>query len=120
MQAPRAWLECFTSHLLTLDFVFSQVDSSPLALQTNSDLIYLLLYVDDIIVIGTNDTYIAYLICQLRSHFGMTDLWSLKYFFGFEITRSRTEIHVSQTKYAHNVLIRLGWLLQSLVGLLLL
>lgn len=27
-QAPRAWSECFTSHLLTLGFVASMADSS--------------------------------------------------------------------------------------------
>lgn len=107
-QAPRAWFECFTSSLLTLGFVASQADSSLFILQSKGDLIYLLLYVDYIIITGTSDSYIVDLICRLQSQFDMTDLRGLKYFLGLEITCSTTGIYVSQIKYAHDILSRFG------------
>ena len=51
-QAPRAWFERFTFHLLHLGFQASFADSSLFIFQSKSTLIYLLLYVDDIIIIG--------------------------------------------------------------------
>ena len=49
-QAPRAWFERFTFHLLHLGFTASLVDSSLFIFQSSNTIIYLLLYVDDIIV----------------------------------------------------------------------
>ena len=49
-QAPRAWFERFTFHLLHLGFTTSLADNSLFIFQSSSTIIYLLLYVDDIIV----------------------------------------------------------------------
>ena len=49
-QAPRAWFERFTSQLLHLGFMASLADSSLFVYHSGSTILYLLLYVDDIII----------------------------------------------------------------------
>lgn len=109
-QAPCAWFECFTSHLLTLGFEASHADSSLFVRHDNHSITYLLLYVDDIIVTGSNNAYIEELVSQLRLWFEMTDLGVLKYFLGLEIGYSTGGITVNQSKYARDVLARFGML----------
>lgn len=109
-QAPRAWFECFTSYLLTLGFSASTAESYLFVLKKGSDIVYLLLYVDDIIVTGTITSIITELISKLQCRFDMTDLGALKYFLGLEITRDMDGIHVSQAKYVRDVLTRFGML----------
>lgn len=64
-QAPRAWFERFTFHLLHLGFTTSVTDSSLFIFQSANTIIYLLLYVDDIIIIGNSPDQISYLISAL-------------------------------------------------------
>lgn len=54
-------LNVLPSYLLTLGFSASQADSSLFAMKHNGDLINLL-YIDDIIITGTNDRLIGSLI----------------------------------------------------------
>uniref|UniRef100_A0A2N9HH98 Integrase catalytic domain-containing protein n=1 Tax=Fagus sylvatica TaxID=28930 RepID=A0A2N9HH98_FAGSY len=59
-QAPRAWFEKFSSHLLTVGFTASQADPSLFIYRHGSTVLYLLLYVDDIILTGNHSTAIDY------------------------------------------------------------
>ena len=49
-QAPRAWYSCFSSYLVSLGFVNAKTDTSLFVYHRGGDTIYLLLYVDDIVV----------------------------------------------------------------------
>lgn len=51
-QAPRAWFERFTTHLLSLGFTASTADPSLFVFHSKNAILYLLLYVDDIIITG--------------------------------------------------------------------
>ncbi|CAL8993048.1 unnamed protein product [Prunus brigantina] len=64
-QAPRAWFHCFFSHLLRLGFIASQSDSSLFVYTQGSIHIYLLIYVDDILVTGSDPSRITTLISDL-------------------------------------------------------
>ena len=87
-QALRAWFERFSFHLLHLGFTASVVDSSLFVFCSDNTIIYLLLYVDDIIVIGNDSTQIAHLIATLGQVFELKDLGSLNYFLGIQITHT--------------------------------
>lgn len=103
-QAPRAWFECFTTHLLTLGFVASLADSSLFVRIERASCTYLLLYVDDIIITGSDSSYISHLKLCLGDEFQITDLGILKYFLGLEVKNCDVGFHVSQGKYLRDLL----------------
>lgn len=57
-QAPRAWFAMFSSYLLSLGFVSSKADTSLFVLHQNSVVTLVLIYVDDIIVTGSDSTFL--------------------------------------------------------------
>ena len=70
---------------------------------------YILIYVDDFIVTGNNEHEINSLVKQLNHEFSIKDLGNLSYFLGIEVTRiSKSEIHLSQTKYIKEILTKTG------------
>ena len=105
-QAPKAWFKRFTFHLLHLGFIASMADRSLFIFQSSGTIIYLLLYVDDIIVIGNNSSQIAHLITTLSQVFELKDLGPLSYFLGIQISHTEYRITLNQTKYASDVLHR--------------
>ena len=105
-QAPRAWFHRFSNFLFTVGFQCSTADPSLFVYSTDPELIYLLLYVDDIIITGSNESLINTLIHKLSREFSMKDLGPLHYFLGLEVTYSATSIFLSQYKYAKDLLIR--------------
>ena len=105
-QAPRAWFEKFSTHLLTLGFIASQSDSSLFIFRHGTTVLYLLLYVDDIILTGSNPDAITALITALASAFELKDLGRLTYFLSLQIDYRTTGLFVHQTKYATDILTR--------------
>uniref|UniRef100_A0A2N9J9G3 Uncharacterized protein n=1 Tax=Fagus sylvatica TaxID=28930 RepID=A0A2N9J9G3_FAGSY len=103
-QAPRAWFERFTSHLLTLGFSASVADASLFILHHGSTTVYLLLYVDDIIITGNNPTAISDIITQLSNAFELKDLGPLRYFLGLQIDYKKVGLFVHQHKYITDLL----------------
>jgi hypothetical protein len=49
-QVSRAWYSCFTSYLASIDFVETKSDTSLFIYRRGDDIVYLLLYVDDIVL----------------------------------------------------------------------
>lgn len=70
--------------LLSLGFQQSLSDSSLFVLHKDKDLVYILVYVDDILITGSNSDLITTLIAQLRTAFALKDLGPLHYFLGIE------------------------------------
>ena len=70
--------------------------------------ILLLLYVDDMIIIGDDLSGIQELKDFLSQQFEMKDLGHLSYFLGFEITHSTYDLYITQAKYASDLLSRAG------------
>jgi hypothetical protein len=66
----------------------------------------LLLYVDDMIIIGDDSEYIAFVKARLRDQFLMTDLGPLCYFLGIEVSSSSDGFSISQEKYIQDLLAR--------------
>jgi hypothetical protein len=109
-QAPRAWFHRFSHFLLTVGFTSSQADSNLFVYSSALDTIYLLLYVDDIIITGSNISLIDSFIRKLHHEFSMKDLGALNYFLGLEFTHSATRIFLSQLKYTRDLLLRVDLL----------
>jgi hypothetical protein len=103
-QAPSAWFERFTSHLLTLGFIASVANASLFILRRGSLTVYLLLYVDDIIITGNDSSTITTIISQLSTAFELKDLGPLRYFLGLQIDYTKGGFFVHQRKYLTDLL----------------
>ncbi|GKB87390.1 ribonuclease H-like domain-containing protein [Tanacetum coccineum] len=71
-----------------------------------SQVAYLLLYVDDIILTASSTSLLQQLIDSLHREFDMTDLGDLNYFLGISAVRHFTGLFLSQQKYALQLLER--------------
>ena len=71
-------------------------------------MILLLLYVDDIPIIGSNTFQVSSFITQLDLEFALRDLERLNYFLGLEVTYLPKDMHFNQHRYIHNLLSRIG------------
>lgn len=109
-QAPRAWYSRLSSKLLALGFIASKADISLFIYKKRSLIIYLLVYVDDIIITSSSTAAIDALLADLRAEFALKDLGSLNYFLGIQVTRLSDGILLSQEKYATDLLRRVGML----------
>jgi hypothetical protein len=74
-QAPRAWYENLTEHLLKLNFKHFNLDNATLFVKkVGKTIVYLVVYVDDLLIIGNNESYIASIKKELKKGFEMIDL----------------------------------------------
>jgi histone deacetylase 1/2 len=71
---------------------------------------YLLVYVDDIILISSSVTAADRLLSALGGHFAVKDLGALHYFLGLEVSRSPAGLTLTQHKYSLDLLRRAGML----------
>ena len=105
-QAPKAWFESFTTQLLHLGFIASSADSSLFIYHHQQVIAYLLLYVDDIVLTSNSPSFLDHLILQLRKVFDLKDLGDLHYFLRLQVSRTSDALHVTQSKYASDLLIK--------------
>ncbi|XP_021805603.1 uncharacterized protein LOC110749740 [Prunus avium] len=78
--------------------------------QHASYVIFLLLYVDDIVVTGNDSRFLHQFITTLGLAFDIKDLGPLHFFLGLQVTTKSDGLHISQLKYAHDLLKRHGML----------
>ena len=81
-QAPREWYHKLSSQLLRLSFTGSKTDTSLFFLNTGP--IYVLIYVDDILILGPSSTQIGALVKSLSELFTLRDLGTASHFLGVE------------------------------------
>ncbi|WJZ92853.1 hypothetical protein VitviT2T_011828 [Vitis vinifera] len=104
-QAPRAWYSRIDSHLIQLGFRRSENEAT-LYLKQNDDGLQLVvsLYVDDMLVTGSNVKLLADFKMEMQDVFEMSDLGIMNYFLGMEIYQCSWGIFISQRKYAMDIL----------------
>ena len=72
--------------------------------------IYLIVYVDDSIITGSDHDGIQKLKKHLFSHFQTKDLGKIKYFLNIEVAQSNSRVVISQSKYTLDILTDTGML----------
>jgi hypothetical protein len=90
--------------LIKLGFVTSKADTSLFIYHKARVTIYLLVYVDDIIVTSSTPVAVTTLLEGLHSEFALKDLGVLHYFLGMQVSRTRDSLVLSQEKYASEIL----------------
>jgi hypothetical protein len=103
-QAPRAWFTRLSNFLLELGFKGFLVDTSLFIYVHGNIQIYMLVYVNDILITGTHPRVIYNIIAELQSEFPLKDLGTLSYFLGIQVTRDASGLHACQTKYISELL----------------
>ncbi|CAI7881577.1 unnamed protein product [Closterium sp. NIES-53] len=106
-QAPREWHNKVKEVLLSLDFHPSSADPT-LFIRRHSEPFYILVYVDDFILVAKDSAQMTSVQAALSKALQMKDLDDLKHYLGMEITRDRQArtISLSQEFYIDNVLKR--------------
>jgi hypothetical protein len=82
-----------------LGFVGAQSDTSLFIYWHGSDMTYLLLYVDDIMLTASSTSLLRRIIAALAAEFAMKDLDSLHHFLGVSVTPRNGGIFLSQRQY---------------------
>ncbi|KAK1420567.1 hypothetical protein QVD17_22267 [Tagetes erecta] len=103
-QAPRAWFQRLSTALQALGFTGSKTDPSLFVYSSKGTLLYMLVYVDDIILTGNNPQAINHIVSSLHKTFAVKDMGNLSYFLGIEIIPSGNNIILSQRKYINELL----------------
>jgi histone deacetylase 1/2 len=104
-QAPRQWFERLQATLLQLGFRSSKCDPSLFIFSSQGNTIYLLVYVDDIIITSNNSTLLHSIIKQLNQAFSLKQLGDLDYFLGIEVNHlSNGSLLLTQSKYIRDLL----------------
>jgi hypothetical protein len=91
-----------------LDFTPSKGDTSLFFLSNKQVTMFILVYVDDIIVASSSQDATNALLKNLESDFVLEDLRGLHYFLGIEVTKTKEGILLTQHKYANELLKRVG------------
>jgi hypothetical protein len=107
-QAPRAWYTRLSDFLLSIGFIASKVDTSLFILSDGTNIFYLLVYVDDILLTGSNSVMLHHLVQLLSSEFKLRDLGDVHYFLGIEVQSTGMGLMLRQHKYILDILTRAG------------
>jgi hypothetical protein len=97
-QAPRASYNRLSEFLISIRFQASKVNTSLFILSLDGAMIYLFVYVDDILLTRSNLTLLHRFITLLQSKFKLRDLSSVNFFLGIEVKPTVMGILLSQHK----------------------
>lgn len=109
-QAPRCWFAKLAGALRKYGFHQSYSDYSLFTYSRNEVRLYVLVYVDDLVLAGNNSSAISTFKAYLSRCFKMKDLGILKYFLGLEVARSKEGIFLNQRKYTLDIISEVGLL----------
>ncbi|KAK2403406.1 putative mitochondrial protein [Trifolium repens] len=110
-QAPRAWNMRMNEFLSQNGYMKCTVEHGIYIKGSSQDnLCIVCLYVDDLLITGSNKNEIDRLTRQLSSEFEMTNLGGLKYFLGLEFTKTSSGVLLHQSKYVSDILKRFNML----------
>ena len=103
-QAPKQWHEKFDNVVLSSGFKINECDKCVYVKDTIEGYVILCLYVDDMIIVGSNDKVIKSTKDMLNSKFDMKDMGLADVILGVKITRTSDGIALSQTHYIDKIL----------------
>jgi len=104
-QAPRSWFHKLSTTLISLGFHPTKSDTSLSLHFHNNITLFVLIFVEDILITGNLNIVIQRLIHSLSQHFARKNLGTLHYFLGVEATLTLDGgLHHFQTKYIQDLL----------------
>lgn len=106
-QASGYWFLTVRGVLLSLGSSQSRADCSLFFRKSGTSVIYILIYVDDMLITGNYLIGIQNVIQQLCKNFSLKDLGDVNLFLGIEINRTAQGLHLHQGNYIKDILDRL-------------
>nr|KYP38661.1 Retrovirus-related Pol polyprotein from transposon TNT 1-94 [Cajanus cajan] len=103
-QASRQWFSKFSTTIIQRGFRQSISDYSLFTYISGQTSVFVLVYVDDIIITSNNDDAIFNIKQFLAQSFSIKDHGNLRYFLGIEVSRSKKGIFLCQRKYTLDIL----------------
>ncbi|KAK9059132.1 hypothetical protein SSX86_021751 [Deinandra increscens subsp. villosa] len=103
-QASRQWYGKLSDALKSRGYVRSPNDHSLFTKQLGSSVIYVAVYVDDILLTGNNLEEMTALKSFLHATFKIKDLGFLNYFLGIEVLKTSEGLLMTQRKFAKDLL----------------
>lgn len=107
-QAHRAWNARLDQTLRALGFKHTISKHAVYACVHGASWLLMGIYVDDLIIIGDEDSKIDNFKLEMKSQFKMSDLGLLNFYLGIEVNQRSDGICLSQTVYACKVLDQAG------------
>ena len=102
-QVPRCWFAKLAKSLKKFGFQQSSYDYPLFTFRDGIVQMNILVYVDDLIISGTNEVVVQRFKDYLNQCFHMKDLGKLKYFLGIEVARNSEGLFFCQQKYALDI-----------------
>jgi hypothetical protein len=93
-QSPRMWYQNFDTYILGMGFVRSKGDHYVYSRKVGNHFIYVVLYVNDMLLVGNNMNVIKEVKSQLSCKFDMKDLSATIFILGMEIKTNHTNMKV--------------------------
>ncbi|KAG6495801.1 hypothetical protein ZIOFF_043629 [Zingiber officinale] len=93
--APRAWYFELRAFLVSLGFIVSRADTSLFVYSRDDTVIYFLVYVDDLIIKGSDASSVDVIVCKLHAKFTIKDLGALSLFCGVEVRPTSNDLLLS-------------------------
>ncbi|XP_019190535.1 PREDICTED: uncharacterized protein LOC109184994 [Ipomoea nil] len=107
-QAPPAWFKRLHDFLLSAGFSPSRTDASLFHYTSGTSRVFLLVYVDDIIMMGNEDALVDTMLRRLASAFKIRDLGKPSFCLGIETIAADDGLVLSQRRYMTDLLNRSG------------
>ncbi|GKE53913.1 retrovirus-related pol polyprotein from transposon TNT 1-94 [Tanacetum coccineum] len=103
-QAPRAWYETLPTYLTKHKFVRGKIDNTMFVYKTQTNVILVQIYVDDIIFGSTSTKLCKQFAKLMTQRYEKSIVGVLTYFLRFQIKQSEKGILVNQEKYVKDLL----------------
>lgn len=106
--APKCWYEKFQDFMFSQGFVKSENDHCLYFKDSKDFKIFVLIYVDDLVITGSDDKQIDDFKCEMKNTFKMKDCGPISYYLGLSICQDLNEgiVTLDQGNYLENVLKR--------------
>lgn len=107
-ESPRAWYDCFNKFIESLNFVRSNYDYCLYVNNASKDPIYILVFVDDLLICCRDKNKINKVKASLMEKFAMKDLGKISQYIGIDIdySENRDKMTLSQTKYIESLAVK--------------
>ena len=103
-QAPKQWHEKFDNTMITNGFRINEYNKCVYIKDTENGYVILCLYVDDILIVGSDDKMIKYTKNILNLRFDMRDMGLTDVILRIKITRISDKLILSQSHYVDKIL----------------